>query len=232
MAGMIITIDGPAGSGKSTAARELAARLGIAYLDTGAMYRAATLAAIRAGADFNDPDALAAVVGDCDIRLQCGPRSVRVFLDGVEVTEQIRSAEVSAKSSLLARVPGVRAVMVERQRRIGRQLGSLVSEGRDQGSVVFADADAKFFLDASPEVRARRRWEEMRAAGREVRYEDVLNDILARDGSDRTRAVAPLLVPPGATQLDTSRMTIEQVVEWLADKVRQRMGSDMARKEE
>jgi cytidylate kinase len=219
---MIITIDGPAGSGKSTASRELAARLGIAYLDTGAMYRAATLAAIRAGVDLDDPDAVAAVVRDNDIRLECTPQAARVLLNGVDVSDEIRSAQVSAKSTLLAKATGVRTAMVQRQRQIGRELGSLVSEGRDQGSVVFPDADAKFFLDATPEVRARRRWQEMQADGQDVRYEDVLGDIIARDGSDRSRAVAPLLVPEGAILLDTSQMTIEEVVGWLAARVNER----------
>lgn len=217
---MIITIDGPAGSGKSTAARRLANLLGIAYLDTGAMYRAATLAAMRAGIDLADDNALAAVARACDIRLECGPQSARVFLDGVEVTEQIRSARISADSSLLARVPDVREVMVRRQQQIGRQLHDLVSEGRDQGSVVFPDADFKFFLDASPEVRARRRCEELRGKGQDADLQQVLEEIFARDRSDRSRAVAPLLVPAGAIELDTSAMSIEQVVDWLAERVR------------
>ncbi len=222
---MIITIDGPAGSGKSTAARKLAARLGIAYLDTGAMYRAATLAAIRAGADVNDPEQLARLARDSDIRLQCGPSFARVFLDGREVTELIRSAEVSEKTSFLARVPPVREVLVARQRQIGAELaasqGGLVSEGRDQGSVVFPDADVKFFLDADPQVRARRRYEELRADGEDVSFEEVLTQIVTRDGKDRSRAVAPLLVPEGALRLDTSAMTIHEVIEWLYGRVRE-----------
>lgn len=217
---MIVTIDGPAGSGKSTAARGLAARLGIAFLDTGAMYRAATLAVLRAGVDPRDADEVEKVVRNCDIELQCGPRSARVFLDGSEVTESIRAAEISANSSLIARIAAVREVMVERQRAIGRRLGQLVSEGRDQGSVVFPEAEFKFFLDASPEVRARRRWEEMRSAGHDVHLDDVLADIVARDGSDRGRAVAPLRVPDGAVVLDTSQFSVEQVVDWLIERVR------------
>lgn len=216
---MIITIDGPAGSGKSTAARRLADRLGVAYLDTGAMYRAAALAVERADADPADAAAVATVVRACDIRLDSGSRAARVFLNGEDVSDQIRSADISAKTSLLARQPAVREVMVARQRQIGQSLGSLVTEGRDQGSVVFPDAQFKFFLDASPEVRARRRFDEMKPHNPQLRFEDVLEQIVSRDGADRTRAVAPLLVPPGATLLDTSAMTIDDVVDWLAARV-------------
>ncbi len=227
---MIITIDGPAGSGKSTAARKLAARMGIAYLDTGAMYRAATLAALRGGADLSDPDAMTRVARDSHVRLECGPSFTRVFLDGRDVTELIRSAEVSARTRCLAGVAGVREVMVARQRRIGAELnrpveqggaGGLVSEGRDQGSVVFPDADVKFFLDAGPEVRARRRFEEMQADGEDVAYEDVLAQLIDRDGVDRTRAVSPLSVPDGARALNTSRMSLHEVIEWLVERVRE-----------
>ncbi|MDD4891714.1 MAG: (d)CMP kinase [Phycisphaerae bacterium] len=216
---MIITIDGPAGSGKSTAARQLADRLGVAYLDTGAMYRAVALAAVRAGVDPADADAVTAVARRSDIRLICGPRAARVFLDGVEVSDQIRSADISERTSLLSRIAGVRAELVARQRQIGKDLGSLVTEGRDQGSVVFPDADFKFFLDASPEVRARRRFDEMRAHDPGLRFEQVLSQIVSRDGADSTRAVAPLLVPEGATRLDTSDMTIAAVVDWLAQRI-------------
>ncbi|MCG3181007.1 MAG: Cytidylate kinase [Phycisphaerae bacterium] len=227
---MIVTIDGPAGSGKSTAARRLAERLGIAYLDTGAMYRAATLAAIRRRIDLADHQALADLVRDIDIGLDCGRPGdggqTRVFLDGLEVTRDIRSAEVSEKTSRVAPVPGVRNELVAHQRRIGaelvRAIGGVVSEGRDQGSVVFPDADAKFFLDASPEVRARRRHQEMAADGETITYEQVLHQIVTRDGADRSRAVAPLIVPDNAQVLDTSGMDIDAVVDWLADRVREK----------
>lgn len=222
---MIITIDGPAGSGKSTAARKLAAALDIAYLDTGAMYRAVTLAAIQREIDLQDTDALSRLARDVTIDLQCGPTHARVLLNGHDVSEAIRSADVSAKTSFVAKVAGVREAMVTQQRQIGRQLGSLVSEGRDQGSVVFPDADAKFFLDASPEVRARRRFDEMSVEGEDVTYDDVLNQIVTRDGADRSRAVAPLTVPNGAECLDTSGMTLSDVVDWLIGRVREKQSS-------
>jgi cytidylate kinase len=225
---MIITIDGPAGSGKSTAARKLAARLGIAYLDTGAMYRAATLAARRARVDMDDPQALTDLVSDIDIRLECGASFTRVFLDGEDVTEAIRTAELTAETSRVAPVPGVRSQMVEHQQRIGRQLiqrnGGVVSEGRDQGSVVFPDADAKFFLDAGEQERARRRHAELVADGETIEYETVLEQIRRRDGADRSRAVAPLIVPENAEQLNTDGMTIGEVVDWLTDRVREKVG--------
>jgi len=216
---MIVTIDGPAGSGKSTAARELARALGIACLDTGATYRAATLAAIRAGVDLSDEAALAELTGGLDLRLIPEADGPRVLLDGRDVSGEIRSAEVSDRSHCLARAPGVRKVLVALQRRMGRDLaertGGVVAEGRDQGSEVFPDADAKFYLDASPSVRARRRHAEMVAEGQDVGYEEVLQAIVTRDGRDRTRAVAPLVKPPGAVEIDTTDMSVEEVTDEL-----------------
>ena len=216
---MIITIDGPAGSGKSTAARELAKALGITYLDTGATYRTATLKAVREGVDLADEKALAEMARRSDIRIIPAPNATQVLLDGRDVSREIRTEEVSEKSYYVARSPVVREVLVELQRRIGRDLGDFVAEGRDQGSVVFPDADIKFYLDASPQVRARRRTDEMLADGQNVRYEDVLAAILERDGRDRTRAVAPLVKPDGAIEIDTSEMSIEQVVAELRRRV-------------
>ena len=213
--GMIITIDGPAGSGKSTAARELARALGIAFLDTGATYRAVTLEALRRGTDLEDEGALLELARGLDIRFAPAGRDVRVLLDGRDVTREIRSEEVSAGSHHAAGSPAVREVLVELQRRLGRQLGSFVAEGRDQGSVVFPEADVKFYLDARAEVRARRRHEEMLAAGRPSDYQEVLGSILRRDARDRGRPVAPLVEPEGAIAIDTSEMSIQQVVEEL-----------------
>ena len=209
---MIVTIDGPAGSGKSTAARELAKALGIAYLDTGATYRAMTLQALREGADMTDEPALAQIARRADIQVLPKSDGVRVLLNGEDVTRAIRSAEVSDNSHHVARLPAVRDVLVALQRKIGRSLGDFVAEGRDQGSVVFPHADVKFYMDASPQVRARRRFEEMKADGEDVQYEDVLRAIVQRDGRDRSRAVAPLVKPDGAVEIDTTDMSIEQVV--------------------
>ncbi len=215
---MIITIDGPAGSGKSTAARKLAACLGIAYLDTGAMYRAVALKALRSGADLNDGQALAETARQSDVRLDCRPTHTRVLLDGCDVSEAIREMTVDRATGYVARVPAVREILVAKQQEIGRQLGSLVTEGRDQGSLVFPDAEAKFFLDAKIEKRAERRYHELIADGQDISYEEVLEGLELRDGNDASRW-APLLVPGGAIRIDTTEMSITQVVDLLKAQV-------------
>ena len=212
---MIVTIDGPAGSGKSTAARNLAGKLDIAFLDTGATYRATTLKALREGADLEDEAELTEIARRMDLEMRPHCDGVHVFLDGRDVTDEIRSAEVTDNTHYVARSAGVREILVELQRRLGAQLGDFVAEGRDQGSVVFPDADFKFFLAASPEVRARRRHAEMVEAGQDVTYDDVLRGIVRRDGRDRNRSVAPLVKPPGAVEIDTTDNTIEQTTEEL-----------------
>jgi cytidylate kinase len=208
---MIITIDGPAGSGKSTVARELAKALGIAFLDTGATYRAVTLKALRQGVNMEDADVLARLAEAARIELLPDADGTKVLLDGQDVTREIRSAEVSDNSHHVARSAQARQVLVELQRRTGAALGDFVAEGRDQGSVVFPDADVKFYLDASPEVRARRRCDDLLAAGQQADYRQVLEAILIRDGRDRNRTVAPLVKPTGATEIDTSNLTVQQV---------------------
>ena len=146
---MIVTIDGPAGSGKSTAARELASRLQVAYLDTGAMYRAVTLKALECNVDLEDDETLPRLARESDIRMDCRPAHPRVLLEGRDVSEAIRSMRVNRATGRVARVPGVRGALVEKQRQVGRELGALVAEGRDQGSVVFPEADHKFLFGAS-----------------------------------------------------------------------------------
>ena len=155
---MIVTIDGPAGSGKSTVARKLAARLGIAYLDTGAMYRAMAHAALYRGIDLDDRGALCDLARSLSLELDCGPTHTRVRIDGHDVSEVIRSLEVSAVTPIVASTQGIRDVLIDQQRKIGRTLGSFVSEGRDQGSVVFPDADARFVLEAGEDERVERRY--------------------------------------------------------------------------
>jgi CMP/dCMP kinase len=218
---MIVTIDGPAGSGKSTAARKLAAELEIPYLDTGAMYRAITLKAMNAGMSFEDTSGLEELARVTRIELNCGPTYVRVVMDGHDVSEAIRSMRVSEHTNQVARVPAVRQVLVEKQREIGRQLGALVTEGRDQGSVVFPNADVKFFLDATDARRADRRFTEMTADGEEVKYEEVLENIRSRDVNDRGQW-APLLVPGGAVCIDTTHLTIAEVVERMKAEIERR----------
>jgi cytidylate kinase len=216
---MIITIDGPAGSGKSTAARKLAAAMQIPYLDTGAMYRAIALKALDTGIPLDDPDGLVAMARATSISLDCGPTYVRVVMDGRDVSEAIRSMRVSEYTSQIARIPGIRQVLVEKQRQIGRKLGSLVTEGRDQGSVVFPDADAKFLVDAEDTKRAERRYHEMVADGEEVCYEDVLANIRLRDSNDQTEW-APLLASGQAVRIDTTHMTIAEVVSHMQAEIR------------
>lgn len=209
---MIITIDGPAGSGKSTAARKLAAVLEIPYLDTGAMYRAITLKALNTGVPLDNPERLTQLAEMTRIELNCGPTYCRVVMDGHDVSEAIRSMRVSEHTNQVARVPGVREVLVRKQREIGRELGSLVTEGRDQGSVVFPGADVKFFVQADDRKRAERRYHEMVADGEEIELADVLANIRQRDDNDQ-RQWAPLLSDGAVIRIDTTHMTISEVVE-------------------
>lgn len=215
---MIITIDGPAGSGKSTSARKLAANLGIAYLDTGAMYRAVALAALRSNVDMDDEQALTHIARQSEVKLDCGPTHTRVTLNGDDVSEAIRTMAVNQATSYVARITDIRKMLVAEQRKIGRNLGSLVSEGRDQGSVVFPDADLKFFLDAAIERRARRRYRELVADGEEASYEMIMENLQRRDGND-CHQWAPLLAPATAIRIDTTQMTIHEVVEHLLEEV-------------
>ncbi|MGD8452404.1 MAG: (d)CMP kinase [Phycisphaerae bacterium] len=218
---MIITIDGPAGSGKSTVARKLAARLGIPYLDTGAMYRVVTLAGLAEGLNLEDDACMAPLAASDRYRLDLGPTHIRVTLDGRDVTEEIRSMRVNEHTRFVAALPGVRAALVEKQRELGQRLGSLVTEGRDQGSVAFPDADLKFFLDATIEKRVERRLNDLRADGEEVTPADVLANLTTRDRTDSQRRVGPLKVPAGAVSIDTSELSIAQVLDVMLEHLRQ-----------
>ena len=220
---MIITIDGPAGSGKSTAARKLAARLELPYLDTGAMYRAIALQAIRDGVDVHNAEALLALARTVDMELDCGPTFTRVRVDGHDVSEAIRSFAVNGVTPYVATNQDIRDLMVEKQREIGRSLGSLVTEGRDQGSVVFHDADVKFVLDADLDKRTQRRYQEMIADGEEITFEQIRDNLALRDRDD-CRQWAPLLEPGEAIRIDTTRMTIAQVIDRLVAHIRQITG--------
>jgi len=209
----IITIDGPAGSGKSTIAKALAQKLKIAYLNTGAMYRAVTLAALEQKANFQDPGQLAQIAETCSIAFS--PRADdedRVLLDGKDVTQAIRSPQVTNHAHYVAGAASVRSVLVTQQRRIAHECRSLVTEGRDQGTVVFPEAPFKFYLDASPQVRAQRRFLQLRLKNPELTLEQVLCDQQQRDQRDALRQVGPLAIPPDARVVDTSQMTVEQVV--------------------
>lgn len=200
----IIAIDGPAGSGKSTVGRALARHLGLEYLDTGAMYRSVTFAAMRRGIDPSEAEVLGRIVGD--IELEVGPDAVTV--DGVDATIEIRGPEVSRAVSIVAANPTVRAEMVRRQREWAQRHGGGVIEGRDIGSVVFPDAELKVYLTADPEVRAQRRSKEVT----DLDYETVAADIARRDALDQGRETSPLVEADGAFLVDTTGLTVEQII--------------------
>ena len=219
---MVITIDGPAGSGKSTASRKLAGALGIAYLDTGATYRGVAYHALELGVDLEDEAALADVARQIDLELLPHDDGVRVLISGRDVSDRIRTPQVTSLTRHTAGSALVRGVLVELQQQIGRELGSFVTEGRDQGSVVFPEADVKFYLDASPEVRARRRTDELQAVGANADYEQIRQSIIDRDQRDIARRVGPLVRPEGAVVIDTSDMDINQVTEAMVQAVEER----------
>jgi len=215
---MIVTLDGPAGAGKSSAARALARRLAFDFLDTGAMYRAVTLAALRAGIDLCDQTALADLL--VDFRLEMPPG--RVVLNGEDVTTAIRTGQVTKSSSPIAESPVVREQLVRLQRAIaaGRKM---VCEGRDQGTVVFPDAICKFFLVADPLERARRRQRDMAERGEVQPLEEVLRAQEERDRRDRARNLAPMVPAADAIVLDSTSMSLDEVVNRMEDEVRRRM---------
>lgn len=204
---MIVTIDGPAGSGKSTVSRQLANLLQVRFLDTGAMYRAVALAVLRSGVAPDDSTAVARIIPQVNLEFQ----DTKLFLNGEDVSAAIRTPEVSAISSVVASQPAVRSRLVELQREVGRQ-GSLVTEGRDQGSVVFPQAEFKFFLTASLDARAERRMKELQSRGESTQLETVRNEIRERDFRDETRSVAPLKPADDAILVDTSGLQINEVV--------------------
>lgn len=209
----VVAIDGPSGAGKSTVARALARRLGCPYLDTGAMYRAVTWFLLeRDACDFTEGSAVAPLLSTLDIALD---NEGRVTIDGHDVSSHLRSHEVEHRVSAVSALSVVRKRMRELQRALAAN-GRLVAEGRDMGSVVFPAANWKFYLDADPRERARRRHEDFVAQGRDVSEDDVLEEILVRDRLDSTRPDAPLTCPDGASRVDTTAMNIEQVVEHLA----------------
>ena len=210
---LVIAIDGPAGSGKSTVSKLIAKRLGLLYIDTGAMYRALTLKATRKGFDLHDEKSLVELAKTTKIELE-EKSKLHVFLDGEDVSIPIRTPEVTADVKYIARIPGVRHEMVALQRSIGSKQGAVL-EGRDIGTVVFPNANYKFYLDASPEERAKRRLEDLVELGQKANVEEVKKDIIARDESDMKRSVGALKKAEGAVVIDTTDLSIDEVVDKL-----------------
>lgn len=214
---MVITVDGPAAAGKSTVARALAERLGFLYLDTGAMYRAATWKALQCEADLEDPRELARVVRDCSIALE--PRDgMRVLCDGRDVTSEIRTPRVTENIYHLADEPQVRRALIEQQRRFARGR-DVVAEGRDQGTEVFPDAAAKFYLDADVKERARRRLKELEKRGEDVALQQVERSVVERDARDRARPMGALRRSEDMIRIDSTDMSVDEVVQAMAEEV-------------
>ena len=217
---MIIAIDGPSGAGKSTLGKMLAKELGLLYLDTGAMYRAVALSASRKGIELGDAESVSRNARKAEIELKGEVDSLRVFLDGDDVSDDIRTLEIAQAASVVSTISDVRRTMVELQRKLGEQSPKgCVLEGRDIGSVVFPNADIKFFLTAKPEARARRRFEEDKAKGRVSTYEQTLAEINERDERDVARVDSPLTIAEDAVVIDTSELDLSEVFEQMLAKI-------------
>lgn len=217
--GLIVAVDGPSGTGKSTMCRALAKRLDAKYVDTGAMYRVATLAVLRAGVDPADTAKVIEATADLPLEVSDDPDSTEVLFAGEDVKAEIRGAEVTEHVSAVSAIPEVRVNLVELQRKLARESGRAIVEGRDIGTVVLPDAPAKVFMTASAEVRAKRRYDQDVAAGREADFDAVLADVQRRDEADASRATSPLKPADDAVLVDTSEMTPDEVLAALTEVV-------------
>jgi cytidylate kinase len=218
---MQIAIDGPAGAGKSSVAKEVARRLGLKCLDTGAMYRAITFKALSEGIDLTDSKLLGELTRHCQLEIKFDEKmNTLIYLDGEDVTEKIRSPQINKYVSIIARSPELRKELVYLQRKIAEKSNGIVMEGRDIGTNVLTNADHKFFLDAGLEERARRRWLEMKEKGLEVDLESLLEEITTRDRIDSEREESPLKIAPEAEVIDTTYYNLEEVIEKVLDFVK------------
>ena len=217
--GLIVAVDGPSGTGKSTMCRALAKRLDAKYVDTGAMYRVATLAVLRAGVDPADTAKVIEATTNLPLEVSDDPDSTEVLFAGEDVKAEIRGAEVTKHVSAVSAIPEVRVNLVELQRKLARESGRAIVEGRDIGTVVLPDAPAKVFMTASAEVRAKRRYDQDVAAGREADFDAVLADVQRRDEADSSRATSPLKPADDAVLVDTSEMTPDEVLAALTEVV-------------
>ena len=215
MNNLVIAIDGPAGAGKSTISKKIAEKLGINYIDTGAMYRAVTYKCLKDGVDVLDEDKVVDVCEHCDVDF----KDNRIYLDGQCINDEIRTHNVSENVSNVAKIGRVREIMVKKQREIGLK-NDVILDGRDVGTCIFPDTEYKFYLNASPEERGRRRYQELKDKGNDVVLEDIIRDIERRDYIDSTREVSPLVKAEGAVEIDSTSMSIEEVVDTIVNKVR------------
>ena len=220
---MIIAIDGPSGAGKSTLGKMLAKKLNLLYLDTGAMYRAVALAVVKANVNFDEIERIVRIAENAEIELIGEPDALGVLLDGKDVSMEIRTLDAAQAASVVSTISDVRKIMVEHQRAIGENArNGCVLEGRDIGSVVFPNADIKFFLTARPEARARRRFLEDQAKGRISTYEQTLSEINERDERDVSREDSPLVITEDAVLIDTSDLDLSEVFQQMLARIRER----------
>lgn len=223
---MIVAVDGPAGSGKSTAARILAKRLGFLYIDTGAMYRALTLKVLENNISIKDEQKIIQLAESVKIELRNSSEGLRVILDGRDVSLEIRTGQITKIVSDIAKIKEVRQILVKMQRELG-QRGDCILDGRDIGTVVFPDAEKKFFVDASAGERVSRRFKELKGLNQDITETDVAKDLANRDKIDSTRAASPLKQAPDAVYIDTTTLSIDQVVEKMMGLIKQN-GQDSA----